>query len=167
MAARLTQETADEVVKALQAQKASAAKTEQPSIEKQGDLVETGQQAPQRPYDVIEITGVLGTVAGEYEARLTLNIDRSEYGPDLSQAIRTIIELVGLRPMPGQPVASSNTQKAASCPVHGTDNLRPAFNGKGKECSAFAPEKKEWTKDRPAVMKSGEVRWYCKYRTED
>lgn len=167
MAARLTQESADEVVRALQAQKASAAKTEQPSVENQEEIVENKQQTPQRPYDVIEVTGVLGTVAGEYEARLTLNIDRSEYGPDLSQAIRTIIELVGLRPMPGQLVAASSTQKTASCPVHGADNLRPAFNGKGKECSAFAPEKKEWTKDRPAVMKSGEVRWYCKYRTEE
>ena len=66
----------------------------------------------------------------------------------------------GPAPTGGGPVPTGNGGNGG-CRVHGFDYSKQGYQGRGMECGFFAAAQYDGSRDKPSVMRSGEVRWYC------
>lgn len=143
-------------------------------------LVAHQQVAPQErsqptmlaPQDVITIQGS----AGGFPAEVAVMIGAEDWeNPDYIASLTARLESIGFAkpiapPAPARPASSGgNSRPAASadgevCPVHGAENIRAGFRGRGVECGAYADTRQEWSQDKPYRPANGKERWYCAWR---
>lgn len=53
------------------------------------------------------------------------------------------------------------------CPVHGNQDIRPAYKAAGTQCSAWADgngSPPDWANSTTPRLVQGKPRWYCKYK---
>ena len=61
---------------------------------------------------------------------------------------------------PSQPTGAP-APGGGGCRIHGFAYAKQGYQGRGMECGFFANTQGDGARDKPSVMRSGEVRWYC------
>lgn len=133
------------------------------------DMAETYVQ------DTLKIHGS----AGGFPAEISVMMGAEDWeDPDFLVGLTARLENIGFG-KPIAPVAVAAKASASSsggggggggnpggnaqqgCDVHGMENARKGYQGRGMECGAFSDTKESWTRDKPYTPANGSPRWYC------